>query len=147
MANVLNRTTKQYITSANTPEYPVEAWIIEPDMSTVVGYPSQYWIITGNVVTLMSQAERDAVDATALNASRDASAARMDNLEDELRATTLAANTGLNQTNARLNAVLDAVDGAVTLATLKTAVAAISDLPQRTPADVKTAVRNQLGNI
>ncbi len=147
MANVLNRTTKQYITSANTPEYPTAQWIIDPNMSAVVGFGSQYWIITGDVVTLMNQSQRDAVDAAALNAARDAKAARMDDLEDELRATQMATNQGLNQTNARLNSVLDAIDAATTLANLKTAVLAIANLPQRTAADVKTAVRNQLGNV
>lgn len=146
MANVLNRITKLFIISANTLDYPTAQWIINPDMSAVAGFGSQYWIITGDVVTLMSQGQRDAVDATALNAARDSNAARMDDLEDVLRATTLAGNVGLNQTNARINSMLDAIDAATTLANLKTAVAAIANLPQRTPADVKTAVRNQLGN-
>jgi predicted NACHT family NTPase len=147
MANVLNRTTKQFLTSANTPDYPVEAWIIEPDMSAVVGFGSQYWVITGDVVSLMTQQQRDAVDAAALETSRDAKAARMDDLEDELRATQMATNLGLNQTNARYNALLDAIDAAATLAALKTAAAAINNLPQRTAADVKAAVRAQLGNV
>jgi hypothetical protein len=63
MSDVVHRTTKQYLKSANTPDYPVETWIINPDLSAVEGFPSKYWIITGDVVTLMSQAERDAVDA------------------------------------------------------------------------------------
>lgn len=28
MANVLNRATKEYLTSVNTPDYPVSDWII-----------------------------------------------------------------------------------------------------------------------
>ena len=71
MANVLNRTSKAFIASANTVDYPVAQWIIDPDMSAVAGYPSQYWIITGDVVSLMDQAQRDAVDTAALNAQRD----------------------------------------------------------------------------
>lgn len=63
MANVLNRTTKQYITSANTPDYPTADWIINPDLSGVSGVPSKYWKITGDVVTEMNQTEKDAVDA------------------------------------------------------------------------------------
>jgi hypothetical protein len=147
MANVLNRTTKVFVASANTVDYPVQDWIIEPDMSAVVGFPSKYWVITGDVVSLMSEAERDVLDAAALEAQRDAKAARMDNLEDELRATQMATNLGLNQTNARINDFLDAVDAATTLANLKSAVALINNLPQRTASDVKTAVRNQLGNV
>ena len=63
MANVLNRTTKAYLTSVHTPDYPVQDWIIDPDVSEVAGFPTKYWSIIGDVVTLMSQAERDAVDA------------------------------------------------------------------------------------
>lgn len=63
MSDVLNRTTKQYLISVNTPDFPTANWIINPDLSAVVGFEAKYWTITGDVVTLMSQAERDAVDA------------------------------------------------------------------------------------
>ena len=69
MANVLNRSTKQYLTSVSTPDYPVGAWIINPDMSAVVGEPSKYWTITGDDVTLKSPAEQAVVDA-ALDAQK-----------------------------------------------------------------------------
>ena len=67
MATVLNRTTKQLIPSANTPDYPVADWIINPDLSAVEGFASVYWVITGDIVTLMTQGERDAVDAEIAN--------------------------------------------------------------------------------
>ncbi len=60
MASVLNRTTKQYIASAHTPDYPVADWIHNPDMSAVSGVPSMYWKITGDTVSEMSAAEKDA---------------------------------------------------------------------------------------
>ena len=50
-------------------------WILNPDMSAVEGFPSQYWIITGDAVTLMDQAERDAVDAAALSRAGQTAAA------------------------------------------------------------------------
>lgn len=62
MAAVLNRTTKQFIPSANTPDFPVIDWIINPDLSAVGGFPSRYWIITGDIVTLMTPAQRAVVD-------------------------------------------------------------------------------------
>lgn len=68
MANVLNRTTKQYLTSVNTPDYPIAEWIVNPDISLVEGQPTRYWNISGDSVSLMSQAEMDAVDATILAA-------------------------------------------------------------------------------
>jgi len=64
MSNVLNRTTNQYLQSVNTPDYPVSDWIINPDLSAVVGVPSKYWEITGDTVTEMTPAEKAVVDAT-----------------------------------------------------------------------------------
>jgi len=32
MANVLNKITKQYLKSVNTPDYPTSEWIINPIM-------------------------------------------------------------------------------------------------------------------
>jgi hypothetical protein len=62
MANVLNRTTKQYLTSQNTPDFDPVDWIINPDLSAVQGFASQYWNIVGDVVSPMNLAARNAVD-------------------------------------------------------------------------------------
>ncbi len=62
MANVVNRTTKQYLTSVNTPDFPTEDWIINPDLSAVAGVPSKFWNITGDVITEMSDAEKDTAE-------------------------------------------------------------------------------------
>lgn len=64
MAAVLNRVTKQYLGSVNTPDYPINNWIYNPDMSVVAGYENKYWLIIGDVVSLMGQSQRDAVDST-----------------------------------------------------------------------------------
>jgi hypothetical protein len=63
MADVVNRTTKQYLKSVNTPDYPSVDWIINPDLSALAGVPTKYWTITGDVITEMTQGEKDAVDA------------------------------------------------------------------------------------
>ena len=63
MAAVLNRTTKEYRPSANTPDFPVAEWIINPDLTAVAGQPIKYWIITGDVVTLASPAQQAVIDA------------------------------------------------------------------------------------
>ena len=78
MANVLNRTTKQYIASANTPDYPVADWIHDPELSAVIGWDSKYWIITGDVVTLMDQTQRDTVDANEATVFADAESSSAD---------------------------------------------------------------------
>lgn len=62
MANVLNRITKEFRGSVNTPDFPASQWIINPDLSAVIAFPTKYWTITGDVVTLQSQAQRDVTD-------------------------------------------------------------------------------------
>lgn len=62
MSNVLNRTTKQHLTSVNTPDYPPEDWIVNPDLSAVIGWPTRYWKIAGDAVTLQTEEERNATD-------------------------------------------------------------------------------------
>lgn len=62
MSNVVNRTTRQFLASVNTPDFPESDWIINPDLSAVGGFPSKYWIITGNVITLQTPAQRDLTD-------------------------------------------------------------------------------------
>lgn len=62
MSNVLNRDTKEYFTSVNTPNYPTRDWIINPDLTAVVGTNRKYWKIVGDTVSLMTKEERDVVD-------------------------------------------------------------------------------------
>jgi len=45
MANVLHRTSKVYLTSVNTPDYPEEDWVINPDLSAVENVPVRYWVV------------------------------------------------------------------------------------------------------
>lgn len=78
MASVLNRTTRQFLSSANTPDYPVEDWIINPDMGSVVGVPQKYWVITGDVVSEMDQAAKDVVTAAEVQAQEDGEIAEAD---------------------------------------------------------------------
>ena len=63
MSSVLNRITKEFRRSANTPDYPIGDWIINPDMSAVKGKPSKYWVISGDAVTLMDRAAMDLIYA------------------------------------------------------------------------------------
>lgn len=89
MSNVLHRVTKQYLPSVNDPDFPTADWIHSPDLSAVAGFASKHWTITGDVITLMSLSERNAVDAAeaaALLATvRASEKARLDN-EKVLRA-------------------------------------------------------------
>lgn len=63
MADVLNRTTKEFLRSVHTPAYPADQWIRNPDLSAVSGLPTKYWKISGDTVLAMDAAEQAAVDA------------------------------------------------------------------------------------
>ena len=121
MSDVVNRITNQYLKSVHEPDYSLVDWIHDPDLSAVVGYGSQYWIITGDVVTLMDQAARDAVDTQILSDNRDVVANELDSIEGIMRAFA--------------GVVLDEIN------TLR----AVHSLPDRTLVQLKTAIRNKLG--
>jgi len=62
MADVLNRLTKQFLRSVNTPDYPEADWLINPDLSRVTGIPWRYWKIVGESVVEMTTEEKAIVD-------------------------------------------------------------------------------------
>jgi len=66
MANVLNKTTLQYLRSVDTAKYLDGEWIINPDLSQVKLLPKKYWKIDGNNVVAMNQSEKDSKDASIL---------------------------------------------------------------------------------
>lgn len=121
MATVLNRATKQLIESANTPEYPVGQWIINPNLSAVAGFASKYWIITGDNVILMDAAARAALDSAELNTQLDAVSNQID--------------TAQSYNRAFAEIVMDEIN----------ILRANDSLPPRTLAQLKTALRNKLG--
>lgn len=146
MASVLHRVTREFRQSANTPDFPAIDWIINPDLSAVAGFASRYWKVNGDTVSLMTLAERNAVDAALVAAARDAVADELTNNENIQRAFMLLVLDEFNAHSAKVNALLTAIDNAGSLAALKTAVAAIADLPTRTESDLRTAIRNKLGS-
>jgi hypothetical protein len=80
-------------------------------------------------------------------ANRAGIAALVNAAQREAVLTRAAVLTILDEFNAhalKTNAILDAVDGAASLAALKTAVAAIADYPQRTKAQLLTAMQGKI---
>lgn len=63
MADVLHRQTLELRRSVNTPDFPPEEWVINPDLSAVAGVLPRYWKLTGDVVSEMSPEEKAVVDA------------------------------------------------------------------------------------
>ena len=110
------------VPEADLPE-PAANYIEEPDLTEVTGWPTKYWIVTGDVVTLMDQAARDAVDAAELEVSRDSEASQLDDLEAVLRAFMLI--------------VLDEIN------ILRTDPS--TTLPARTAQQLRNSIRNRLG--
>lgn len=144
MASVLNRTTKEYRDSVNTPDFPALDWIINPDLSAVRGFDSRYWIITGDAVSLMSPAERADVDAALETSRLDALAAEIEQQQTTLRAFAEVLLDELNRHSQKMNALLDGIDAASNLAGVKAAAAAISNHPARTLTDVRDGIRSKL---
>ena len=137
MGNYLHRTTKRYYQStspASLPE-PLANYIDEPDLSAVVGVPNRYWVITGDVVSEMSQGEKDALDAQALSDSRDADIeAEIDALESVLRQLTKLIVSELNILRQQFNTS--------TAETNRITDTAFTD---RTLAQVRAQLRSDLG--
>lgn len=137
MPNYLHRITKQYLHSVSNvslPE-PEANYIYMPDMSAVAGVPSIYWVITGDVVSEMSQAEKDAVDAILLSNTRDdAIQLEIDNLESLLRQVVQMTVDEINILRQQFNTT--------TAESNQLTDTAFTD---RTLAQVKTQLRNDLG--
>lgn len=122
MALYIHRTTFQRLPStspASLPE-PEANYVMDPDETAIAGQPSKYWILTGDVFTLMDQAARDAVDAAEETASLDA-------IADEL-----------DQTRSIMKAFAEVVLDEINTLRGKHGLAA------RTLAQLKTAVRGKL---
>jgi hypothetical protein len=137
MGDYLHRTTKQYLQSFSPNELPepLANYIEDPDLSAVEGVPSIYWVITGDVISEMDQAAKDAVDAVILSAARDAAIqAEIDELESVLRQLTKLIVSELNilrqQFNTTTAEVIQATDTTFT---------------DRTLAQVKAQLRGDLG--
>ena len=71
MSNVLHRTTLEYRSSVNDPDFPDPPWLEVPPASAnatfiASGVPSIYWKLTGDVLSEMTAPEKAVVDAAIL---------------------------------------------------------------------------------
>lgn len=64
MADVLNRTTKEFIRNVDEADYNAIDWLINPDLSGVKHIRKKYWKIVGNTVLEMDAIEKEAIDYT-----------------------------------------------------------------------------------
>jgi len=79
MANVLNRITKEYRVSVNTPDYSESEWVINPNLSAVKDLPVSHWIIDGDEVRPPNEAESAIIDAEVLSLQKQVALAEVDN--------------------------------------------------------------------
>lgn len=127
MADVFNRTDGRYIPSAHTPDFDVADWVINPDLTAVIGQPVRYWFITGGT-NPQGQEELGIVDA-ATQASIDAAIA--------------AARTAAEKDGAKTQVDVERVVRALVellpseFNTLRT----LHALPDRTEAQVRAALK------
>ena len=61
MANVLNKLTKQYLRSVNTPDYPTSEWLINPVLPPC---DQKFWVIEVDSIREMTPTEKDAYEYT-----------------------------------------------------------------------------------
>jgi len=144
MADFVNPQTLALRPSENAMPSP---WVVctREQLTTWELIPQIYRKWVTDHIEEMTVGEKAAAVAAALEAQRDATIATVDNVEDVLRATILVLRDELNAHADKINAILDAVDGASNLATLKSAVALIANYPQRSIDNVRTTIRGKLG--
>lgn len=148
MPDIHNTTTQEVRLSVNiVPPFDAAPWrvIDRAEADQILAIPQKYREWTGSVVVEMDAGEKAAVDQAILDAERDSAAGIFDEAEAVERAFALAVLDELNLHAARLNALKAAIANASNLNDAKTAAAAIVDIPDRTIAQMKTAVRAHLG--
>lgn len=59
MSNVINKTTLEYKTSVNTPDFPTKDWIINPVLPTC---EKKYWKIKSGKIAEMTAGEKATID-------------------------------------------------------------------------------------
>lgn len=125
MSDVFNRTTGQFLQSVNTPDFDVADWIINPDLSAVIGEPVRYWLIVpanSDTIILANAGQQQGID----NA--------------------IAAQRRTRQKDEAKNSLDDDVIAGITAAlppefnVLRT----IHGLPDLTPAQLKTAIEDAI---
>ena len=158
----LHRTTRQYLVQVSSGDMerrfaplvfhdaqgePVSnaEWIHAPDVSAVTGFASKYWIVTGDVVTLMSQAQRDAVDAAELSARFDSLAAELQDTQLRDRAIILALLDVANFLSNQVESIKTAATTTGNHGAFSTAVSGIATAPQRSIGELITLIRQKLG--
>jgi hypothetical protein len=145
MSDFVNPTTRDLVASVSDMPPPWQV-CTRAQLTAWQAIPTIYRKWVTDHIEEMDAGEKATTDAALLTAARDSVAARLDGVERIERAFALMLLDELNAHSLKINAILDAIDAAGSLAALKTSVAAIADQPTRTAAQLKTALRGKLGS-
>jgi len=131
MANVINRTTYEYLESVNTPDYSEVDWLHDPDVSALESVERKYWKVVDDEVLEMSQAEKDAVDAAIYAAQLAAAVSEAKDLVDAAQ---------------KWKGVFERAYRALVMVTLSeiNILRVEAGLSERTVAQVKAAIKAQI---
>lgn len=150
MADVLNTSTLEMRASVNEGQSPYNAspWIIitREQFNLWSTIPQIYRKWTGVAIEEMTGPEKAAADAARLQAELDSVMTALDQQNDILRALVKLLVSEFNNHANKTNSILDAIDASSSLANLKTAVAGIQNHPTRTLAQLRSAIRAELGS-
>lgn len=142
--NIRNATYNKFGTIDCEIEHPKFGWIIytaSPDDLELLGRQIYAQALTLNPAPYVAPPpvviDWDAMDTATLNA------VLIEN-GSVVRALALLLLDELNEHSAKITAILNAIDGAGTLAALKTSIAAITDQPQRTKPQLIAALKARI---
>ncbi len=150
MADVLNTSTLEMRASVNESQSPYTdtPWIVitRDQFNLWSTIPQIYRKWNGVAIEEMTQPEKDAVDAALLQQQLDSITQQLDQANDLLRAVVKLLVAEFNRHADKTNALLDAIDASGSLAQLKTAAASIPNHQTRTLAQLRAAIRAELGS-
>jgi hypothetical protein len=144
----------EYLPSADTSQYITRTDVlIEPDLNFVAGFPMHYWKHEAGNILLMTLGERNDVDTAIADAIdlgiRTGSKARINNLEDiglPIRALAFESVQEINALRQWLMSFKTETAASSNLADFKTRIAALPNMPDRTLAQVRTSIKNDIDN-
>jgi hypothetical protein len=70
MGTVLHRVTLELLESVNTPDFNPGLYLVNPDLSAVIGQPKKYWKVVGSNVVLKTLPEQATADKQELPATK-----------------------------------------------------------------------------
>lgn len=122
-----------------------------PIQVTAPAFDAKTQVRTGPVRTVFADRVEDvftvrAKTAQEISDERDSVVGEFDNVDSITRAAVLVIKDELNRHTTVEKALFDAIAAATSLANLQTRAAAILQVPQRSTADIRAAIRAKLGN-